>query len=95
MRQIWDFVKTTVLGGAIFLLPIAAILVIVVKAGKMAIEAATPLAEKLPFPKGEAILAIYVVGVMALVLEYLSRQGFSHAQWRSKVTRYRFSKTAF
>jgi len=68
MRQIWDFVKTTVLGGAIFLLPIAAILVIVVKAGKMAIEAATPLAEKLPFPKGEAILAIYVVGVIALVL---------------------------
>jgi len=68
MRQIWNFVKTTVLGGAIFLLPFAAILVIVVKAGKMAVDAATPVAEKLPFPKGEAILAVYVVGAMALVL---------------------------
>ena len=68
MRQIWNFVKTTVLGGAIFLLPFAAILVIVVKAGKMAVDAATPVAEKLPFPKGEAVLAVYVVGAMALVL---------------------------
>ena len=38
MRKIWHFVKTTVLGGALFLLPIAATLLIVVKAGKMAIE---------------------------------------------------------
>ena len=50
------------------MLPFAAILVIVVKAGKMAVDAATPVAEKLPFPKGEAILAVYVVGAMALVL---------------------------
>jgi uncharacterized membrane protein len=54
MRRIWQFVKTTVLGGAIFLLPIAATLVIIVKAGKMAVDTATPLAEKLPFPKGQA-----------------------------------------
>jgi uncharacterized membrane protein len=67
MRQIWQFIKTTMLGGAIFLLPIAAILVIVVKAGKMAVDAAAPLAEKLPFPKGQAILAVYVAGAMALV----------------------------
>ncbi len=68
MRRIWQFIITTVLGGAIFLLPIAATLVILVKAGKMAIDAAMPLAEKLPFPKGQAVLAIYVVGAMALVL---------------------------
>jgi uncharacterized membrane protein len=68
MRRIWQFVKTTMLGGAIFLLPIAATLVIIVKAGKMAVDAATPLAEKLPFPKGEAVLAVYVIGAMALAL---------------------------
>jgi uncharacterized membrane protein len=68
MRQVWDFVKTTVLGGAIFLLPIAAILVIVAKAGKMAVDTAMPLAEKLPFPKGEAVLAVYVAGAIALLL---------------------------
>ena len=68
MRQIWEFVKTTVLGGVIFLLPLAATILIVVKAGKMAIDTATPLAEKLPLSKGEAVLAVYVVGAKALVL---------------------------
>jgi uncharacterized membrane protein len=57
-----------VLGGAVFLLPIAATLVIVIKAGKMAVDTATPLAEKLPFPKGQAVLAVYVVGATALAL---------------------------
>ncbi|HET6377985.1 MAG TPA: hypothetical protein VFG05_06715 [Methylocella sp.] len=68
MRQIFDFVKTTVLGGAIFLLPFAAMLVIVVKAGKIAVDVVTPLAEKLPLPKGEAVIAVYVVGALFLVL---------------------------
>jgi hypothetical protein len=57
MRQIFDFVKTTVLGGAIFLLPFAAVLIVVVKAGKMAVDSVTPLAEKLCPPlSGEFVL---------------------------------------
>ena len=68
MRQIFDFVKTTVLGGAIFLLPFAAVLIVVVKAGRMAVDGVTSLAEKLPFPKGEAVIAFYVAGALLLVL---------------------------
>jgi uncharacterized membrane protein len=68
MRQIFDFVKTTALGGAIFLLPFAAALLVVVKAGKMAVDSVTPLAEKLPLPKGEAVILIYVVGALLLAL---------------------------
>ena len=68
MRQIFDFVKTTAFGGAIFLLPFAAALLVVVKAGKMAVDSVTPLAEKLPFPKGEAVIAIYVAGALLLAL---------------------------
>ena len=68
MRKIFGFVKTTVLGGAIFLLPFAAILLIVVKAGKMAVDSVTPLAEKLPFPKGQVVVAVYLVGALLLVL---------------------------
>ena len=64
MRQIFDFVKTTALGGAIFLLPFAAMLIVVVKAGKMAVDSVTPLAEKLP----EVIIAVYVGGALLLVL---------------------------
>lgn len=66
MRQIFDFVKTTVVGGAIFLLPFAAVLLVVIKAGKMAVDSVTPLAEKLPFPKGEVVIAVYVVGTFCL-----------------------------
>ena len=51
MRQIWNFVKATVLGGIVFLLPIAATVVVVVKAGKMAADTATPLRKSFPFPK--------------------------------------------
>jgi hypothetical protein len=95
MRQIWDFVKTTVLGGAIFLLPIAATLLIVVKAGKMAIDAATPLAEKLPLSRGEAVLAIYVVAVIALALVSFAAGVFARSASIKGTIRYRFSKTAF
>jgi uncharacterized membrane protein len=57
-----------VLGGAIFLLPFAAVLIVIVKAGKMAVDSVTPLAEKLPFPKGEVVIAVYVVGALLLAL---------------------------
>jgi hypothetical protein len=56
------------LGGIVFLLPVAAILVVIVKAGKMALDTVTPLAEKLPFSKGEAVLVVYVIAAIALVL---------------------------
>ena len=79
MRRIWNFVNTTVLGGAIFLLPFAAILLIVIKAGKMAIDAVTPLAEKLPIPKGEAIVAIYVAFGLLLVLASFSAGLFARS----------------
>ncbi|PPD43057.1 MAG: hypothetical protein CTY15_11190 [Methylocystis sp.] len=68
MRPILSFCKTTIIGGVVFLLPIAAMLVIVVKAGALAVQAVAPLAEKLPFPKGEATLIIYVAGGLLLVL---------------------------
>ncbi len=68
MRYIFDFVKTTVVGGAIFLLPFAAVLLVVIKAGKMAVDSATPLAERLLISKGEAVIAVYVVGTFLLVL---------------------------
>jgi hypothetical protein len=68
MRRIWDFVKATMLGGIVFLLHVAAILVVIVKAGKMALDTVTPLAEKLPFSKGEAVLVVNVTAAIALVL---------------------------
>lgn len=50
------------------MLPFAAALLVVVKAGQMAVDSVTPLAEKLPLPKGEAVIAVYVAGALMLVL---------------------------
>ena len=68
MRQIFDFVKTTVVGGAIFLLPFAAVLLVVIKAGKMAVDSRRHSRKSCQFPKGAAVLAVYVVGTFLLVL---------------------------
>jgi uncharacterized membrane protein len=68
MRQILDLLKTTVVGGAAFLSPFAAILLIVLKAGKMTVDAATLFTEKLPISKGEAVLAVYIGAALLFVL---------------------------
>lgn len=62
------FIKTTILGGVLFLLPIAATVVILAKAVKMAAEAAAPLAEKLPLPKAAAIFEVYTIAILAFLL---------------------------
>jgi len=66
MRQIFDFVKTTVVGGAIFLLPFAAVLLIVIKAGKMAVDSATPLAESCQFQKARRFSPFMSSGLFCL-----------------------------
>ncbi len=68
MNRLWNFIKTTIIGGLVFLLPIAAGIVVVVKAGAMAVNAVSPLADRLPFPKPEAILIIYLLSGLSLVL---------------------------
>ncbi|WP_374547363.1 hypothetical protein [Rhodoblastus sp.] len=68
MKQIFEFVKTTVLGGIIFLLPFAATILVVVKVGKMAVDGIMPLAEHLPIPKTRAVIATYAGGTILLVL---------------------------
>lgn len=62
------FIKTTILGGVLFLLPIAATVVILAKAVKMAAESAAPLAEKLPLPKAAAIFEVYTIAIFAFLL---------------------------
>ncbi len=34
----------------------------------MAVDSVTPLAEKLPYPRGEVVIAVYGVGSLLLVL---------------------------
>jgi uncharacterized membrane protein len=68
MYHMWKFIKTTIIGGLVFLLPIATGIVVVAKAGAMAVNAVSPLADRLPFPKAESILIIYLLSGLLLVL---------------------------
>ena len=68
MRKIWKFIKATLLGGILFLLPFAVAIVVVVKAAQIALRAADPLVELLPFPHPVAALAIDITGGILIAL---------------------------
>ena len=48
MKSILEFLKSTIVGGLLFLLQIAATALIFFKAGEMAVEVASPVTENLP-----------------------------------------------
>lgn len=73
MTKLLEFIKTTIVGGLLFLLPIAATALICFKAGKMAAEVAAPLADKLPLPKAEAVILLYLFAtILAVLLSFIA-----------------------
>ena len=65
-----EFVKTTVMGGALFLLPVAVILFILSYAPRLAKKVARPIADSLHIDLGgpASIIAVTVLSVLILVL---------------------------
>ena len=68
MQEVWKFVKTTILGGLLFLLPFAVLVVLIVKAGEIAIRTANPIGELLPYSKAVSIPIVYAAGVALIGL---------------------------
>ncbi|MGA8172335.1 MAG: hypothetical protein WB816_16095 [Methylocystis sp.] len=68
MRQIWNFIKTTLIGGLVFLLPIAATIVVVMKFSEVAVKAVAPIAKRLPFAESEAIIIVYASATLLCLL---------------------------
>jgi uncharacterized membrane protein len=62
------FIRTTILGGVTFLLPIAAIFIVLAKFIKMASDAAAPLADKLPIPKAASVMELYTAAIAVFLL---------------------------
>jgi len=60
-------VRTTVLGGLFFLLPIAASLLVLEKVVSTAAKMASPLAALLPFSNPVAVLIVYVAAITLLI----------------------------
>jgi uncharacterized membrane protein len=81
------FIKTTIVGGVLFLLPIAATVVIFAKFLKMAADAVAPLAEKLPLPRAAAIFEVYAIAVLAfLLVSFLAGYLLQKVPYEQKIT---------
>lgn len=68
MQRIMEFLKTTVVGGIIFLVPIVAIFFVIGKALKVSSQIAQPFAALLPFGTVANIAIVDIIGAVALVL---------------------------
>jgi uncharacterized membrane protein len=68
MNEIWRFTKTTLVGGLIFLLPFIVSLVVVVKAGEIALKVASPVAALLPYGQAIALTVVYLAGTILIAL---------------------------
>lgn len=63
-----QFLKTTIIGGALFLLPVAPVLLILGHAMRIAVKAALPVSHLLHFDEVGKIAGVGIVTVLAVVL---------------------------
>lgn len=67
-RGAWRFVKTTLIGGLVFLVPVLVLVVLIVKAVEVLKKLAQPLAAHLPVHTAFGVVAADVVMIALLVL---------------------------
>ena len=67
MKALWQFLKTTLVGGALFLLPLIVTVYLVGKAFQFTANLVTPLAAALPVPRIAGLLVADILAVAALV----------------------------
>ncbi len=69
MKNIWSFLKTTLIGGFLFLLPVAFTVFLLEKAGGVVLRLIRPLIRRLPFESTalETILAVLILVSLAFL----------------------------
>jgi uncharacterized membrane protein len=82
-RHAWEFVKTTLIGGAVFLVPTLILIVLLVKAAKLLRHLAQPLSSLLPMDRAFGVLAADIAAIVLAVLVsfvagLLARASFAH-----------------
>ena len=68
MKQLFDFVKTTVIGGVLFLVPLIVLALLLGKAWQFAAQAFKPIEALVPGGGTVAIIAVDLLAVLVLVL---------------------------
>ena len=69
MKTIWNFIKTTVIGGLLFLVPVVILIVVLIQAFGMMLQVAEPLGELFPIESigGVALANILVILLILLI----------------------------
>ena len=68
MKGLFDFVKATVVGGLIFLIPLVVIVFVVGKALRLSMRVAQPMAGVLPVDSVAGIALVDVVGIVLIMV---------------------------
>jgi uncharacterized membrane protein len=82
MRQ---FIRTTLIGGALFLVPLVVVVVLVVKAFQLTKVAATPVAQLIPIESIAGIALVEIVTGVILLLGCFIAGMFARSAWGRSV----------
>ena len=73
MKTIWNFIKTTVLGGLLFLVPVVVLIVVLIQAFGLMLQVAEPLGELFPVDSiGGVALANIIVVLLILIICFIA-----------------------
>ena len=73
MKTIWNFIKTTVIGGLLFLVPLVILIVVLIQAFGLMLQVAEPIGELIPIESiGGVALANIIVVLLILVICFIA-----------------------
>ena len=73
MKTMWKFIKTTVIGGLLFLVPVVILIVVLIQAFGMMLQVAEPLGDLFPVESiGGVALANIIVVLMILIICFIA-----------------------
>lgn len=68
MKELYQFLKTTVLGGVIFLAPLVVVAIVLGKAHALMVKVAKPLSDWIPLDAIGGVALVNILAVLAIVL---------------------------
>ena len=73
MKTIWNFIKTTVIGGLLFLVPVVVLIVVLIQAFGLMLQVAEPIGELIPIESiGGVALANIIVVLLILIICFIA-----------------------
>ena len=85
MNNLWRLIRTTLIGGVIFLIPLVFIVVVFGKAFQIMKVVATPLSKLIPFESVVGFAVVEILTVLVLILVCVLVGMLARSPWAQKV----------